>query len=150
MRRLAFLAAGLALFAVFGLASAAPALAAGAEDGEVVVSVWTFVSPGMSEKRGCRIRVVVDNYTPVSIGFSGQFHTVLKGEKKDAWFVSTTRIPPKGSTERLYSCVLMGDTLELDRISDYGYPRVCEVEGVNTSPCSYKMRLVSNLTIVGP
>ncbi|SEH27974.1 hypothetical protein [Magnetospirillum fulvum] len=138
-----------ALLAVLLLPPALPAAAAGAEEGEVVVSTWSFVSPGMSEKRGCRLRVVIENKTPVSIGFSGKFRTFLKGVEKDAWFVTTTRIPPKGQTERLYACVIPGDTLELDRTSDYGYPRICEVEGENTSPCPFKLRQVSNLVITG-
>jgi len=145
MRRLAVAA----LLAVLMLSPALPAAAAGAEEGEVVVSTWSFVSPGMSEKRGCRLRVVIENKTPVSIGFSGKFRTLLKGVEKDAWFVATTRIPPKGQTERLYACVIPGDTLELDRTSDYGYPRICEVEGENTSPCPFKVRQVSNLVITG-
>lgn len=145
MRHLVFAA----LLAALMLPSAPSARAGEAEEGEVVVSTWSFVSPGMSEKRGCRLRVVIENRTPVSIGFSGKFRTLLKGVEKDAWFVATTRIPPKGQTERLYTCVIPGDTLELDRTSDYGYPRICEVEGENTSPCPFKLRQVSNLVIIG-
>jgi len=145
MRRLAFAAIGLMLASQTAL----PAFAAGAEEGEVVVSTWSFVTPGMSEKRGCRLRVVIENNTPVSIGFSGKYRTLLKGTEKDAWFVSSSRIPPKGSAERLYACTLPGDTLELDRTSDYGYPRICEVSGENTSPCPFKIRQVSNLVILG-
>lgn len=148
MRRLAFAAAGVVAATLLCLPGST-ALAAGAEEGEVVVSTWVFVSPGMSEKRGCRIRVVVENFTPVSIGYSGKYRTILKGNEKDAWFVTTSRIPPKGKTERLYSCVLLGDTLELDRTSDNGYPRICEVDGENTSPCPFKARQVSNIAISG-
>ncbi|CCG41718.1 hypothetical protein [Magnetospirillum molischianum] len=148
MRRLVFAAAGVVLSTLLALPGA-PVLAAEADEGEVVVSTWAFVSPGLSEKRGCRIRVVVENFTPVSIGFSGKYRTTLKGTEKDAWLVNSSRIPPKGRVERLYSCVLLGDTLELDRTSDYGYPRTCEVRGENTSPCPFKLRQVSNLAISG-
>jgi len=137
--------------AVLALALCGPARAAGpaaAEQGEVVVSVWTYVSPGLPEKRGCRIRVVIDNHTPVPIGFAGKFSSSLKGKQLDAWFVSTSGIPPKGSTDRLYSCVMLPDVLELQADSPFGYPQLCEAGGERVAPCPFKVRVVSNVKSV--
>lgn len=136
------------VFAALLLAAAVPARAeSGGPDsvpGEVVVSVWSFVTPGMPEKRGCRIRVVIDNHTPLPIGFAGKFTGSLKGQVLDAWLVSTSGIAPKGSAERLYSCVMRPDRLELTTDSPYGYPQTCEVSGQKVNPCPFKARVVSN------
>lgn len=150
-----FVIAALALLVLSapGPARAASPLAAGApvEQGEVTVNVWTYVAPGLPEKRGCRIRVVVENHTPVAVSFAGKFNGFLREKLLDAWFVSTDSIPPKGSIDRLYSCVMLPDRLELLGDSPYGYPRVCDVAGERTAPCPFKARLVSNVkTIVQP
>jgi len=150
-----------ALFALFALLvggaapaaeppAAPPPAGAGAAADEAVVSLWAFVSPGMSEKRGCRIRVVIENRTTGRFGFYGKFRALLKEEERDAWFVSAAAIPPKATAERLYSCVLLPDTIELDVHSDLGYPRTCEVDGESSSPCPVRVRFVSNVKLVGP
>ena len=117
---------------------------------EVVVSLWTFVMPGMNEKRGCRIRVIVENGTAERFGFFGKFRSLAKGEEKDAWFVSAADVPAKGRAERLFACGQMPDTVEMDMTSDLGYPRTCEVDGDASSPCPLKLRFQSNLPLIGP
>jgi hypothetical protein len=117
---------------------------------EVVVSLWAFVTPGMNEKRGCRIRVVIENLTAEPFGFYAKYRALVKEEEKDAWFVSAANIPTMGRTERLYSCVQLPDRIELDTASDLGYPRTCEVSGERSSPCPLKIRFESNVKLGGP
>jgi hypothetical protein len=130
--------------------SAIGAVPSGVAEGEVVVSVFRFKSPGMPDKVACRIRVVVENRTDRTVGFYGRFHTLAAKEEVDTWFLSAGNVRPSESTERLYSCLGAADTVALDYDAARGFPNICDVSGRQSSPCPFKVRMESNLKVGTP
>ncbi|MBI2235741.1 MAG: hypothetical protein HYU60_02090 [Magnetospirillum sp.] len=124
-RRLPSLALLLALPLSAAAAPAAerqpPPIPAAIDAREVVLSVWQFTAPGMSDKKGCRTRVVITNRSNGVVNFSGRIY-VLNGARQevDGWHVSAAHIRPNEETERLYSCAPGAQMLRLQgsRVSD--------------------------------
>lgn len=135
--------------ALLAPAPAGSAVEAGAVTGEVVVSVWQVITPGMGEKKGCRTRVVVTNNTSGDIGLYAKFHTLDGAKEIDTWYLSAANIRPTQNTERLYSCIGAAVSVGIDDTARASGPHRCVINGIDSSPCAAKLRVESNLRVVG-
>jgi hypothetical protein len=138
------------LLAVLGLpcfALAAPAerpapAAPAADPREVVLGVWQFTAPGLSDKKGCRMRVVITNRSKGIVNFSGRVYIFNSYQQEiDGWHVSAARLPPNEATERMFSCTAGAQTLRLQNTIVSDDSPACSDGG----HCPLTLRVETNL-----
>jgi hypothetical protein len=114
---------------------------------EVVLSVWQFTAPGMSDKKGCRTRVVITNRSAGLVNFSGRIYVLDRAKHElDGWHVSAARIRPNEETERLYSCTAGAQMLRLQGSSVSDDSPACS-DGGN---CPLTLKIETNLKRESP
>ncbi|MBI5163103.1 MAG: hypothetical protein HY985_04285 [Magnetospirillum sp.] len=113
--------------------------------GTVAVTVMQINYPGVPERAACRMQIVIANEGKSQINLRTLLVTLDDSKTLiDNWLVPSGTIAPGKSVERLYSCKI-ASTLTVDRDSAYGWPRQCDVNGVEMSPCPLALRVSSSL-----
>ena len=112
------------------------------------MSAQMVYSPGMSDKRGCRLQVYFVNTSKVTINLRAEVITYdSQPEVADINLVPTATLGPGQQVMRLYSCK-PAEAVEVSRENTFAWPNVCDINGQEQTPCPVEIQFSSTLGIV--
>ena len=118
------------------------------ESFDVRLVVQQVYNPGMSDKRGCRLQVFFENQAKAKINLRVLINTYdTKAALLDTNLVPSGELDGGQQVMRLLSCS-PAQMVEVSRESSYGWPQVCDIDGVEQSPCPIAVHFSSTMGIV--
>ncbi len=114
---------------------------------QVRLSVVQVFFPGVPDRFACRMEVRAFNDSHSRINFRTLLQTFGSNKTAlDSWLIPTGPLNPGQEVLRTYSC-RQASSVEVSRITPYGWPTTCEVNGEEASPCPIELHVTSSLAL---
>ncbi|MDA8232750.1 MAG: hypothetical protein M0006_15575 [Magnetospirillum sp.] len=119
---------------------------AGTVSGEQVdLTVEQAFYPNLPAKRSCRLEIYAVNRTGRHVGLHALISTRDGNSREvDSWLVPTGEMSPGAEVKRVYSCDKAA-SIEIMRTTPFGWPKTCNVDGTDVSPCPIALHVTSSL-----
>lgn len=114
---------------------------------QVRLSVVQVFFPGVPDRFACRMQVRAINDSHARVSFRALLQTFDSDKAAlDSWLIPTGQLDPGQEVLRSYSC-RQATSIEVSRVTAYGWPTTCEVDGEEASPCPIELHLTSSLAL---